>query len=134
MDGNLIYNSIRDTRFRRTETRFTGALRQIDLPIRAIGSEPDFVITNLRPGSRGLSVTVSNIGLGEGRIIGVRCSSFGRSVDSGVGRNLIQDRETVIPVGFALTGGTVTCSVTGADLSGTPETVTANNIFTTIPR
>jgi len=109
--------------------RFTGELRQIELPIRAIDSEPDFTITGITGSPSGLSVEVRNIGLRSGRVTNLSCSSDTRGINVAVGRRLaptdspLRIRASLVP------GRRVTCSISGVDLSGVAEAVTANNRF-----
>lgn len=109
--------------------RFTDQLRQIDLPIRAINNEPDFTITGITGSPSGLSVDLRNIGLRQGRVTTLSCSSDTRGINVAVGRMLAPtDSPLRVRVGL-VPGRRVTCSVSGIDASGRPEAVTANNRF-----
>lgn len=120
-----LYNSANDTRAQNgLIERFTGAVRQIDLPIRAINLEPDFIIERINPAS----VTVRNIGPGPGRVTSLTYSRFGStSIISTTLPSLRSMERSTIPWRF-VTSGRVTFTILGVDAEGRPETVTSNNI------
>jgi len=84
---SLLYDSALDSSVVAKVARFTGELRQIDLFIRAIGTEPDFIIDGITAVPRGITVRIRNVGLGRGTVtnptwrirVGVRgiCWGFG---------------------------------------------------------
>jgi len=124
-----LYNSARDSRVSGLVARFTGDLQQIDLPIRAIGTEPDFIITRIGGSPSGLSVNLSNIGLGRGRVTDVSCSALGRAITRATSIVLNPGATASVPVRFVPRRGRVTCSPSGVDSVERPEAVTANNKF-----
>ncbi|MCD9185467.1 MAG: hypothetical protein LUM44_03485 [Pyrinomonadaceae bacterium] len=134
LGGTQIYTSTRDTDFLGAQIRFTGALRVADFAIRSLRDEADFTITRIAPGLRGLSVTVSNIGGATGTIVNLRCSTFSRFITTSVGRSLAAGSETFVSISFARPAGIVTCSIQGTNSDGMPETVTANNVLSSVPR
>lgn len=123
-----LYNSARDSGVSGLVVRFTGALQQIDLPIRAIDTEPDFIINRITGSPSGLSVNLSNVGLRPGRVTNVTCSTFGRAITRDTSIVLSPGATAPVPVRF-VPAGRVTCSVSGVDSEGRPEAVTANNKF-----
>ena len=124
LNGRAVYHSANDSSVGASVTRFTGELRQIDLPVRSTGNEPDFVIADIVRISDRLSVIVSNIGLQTGKVTNVTCSGTGRVITSSANLELNPGSSVPVTVSY-VPGGTVTCAVTGVDLSGRPETVTA---------
>lgn len=126
----VLYNSAGDSRVGGLVARFTGDLRQFDLAIRPIGNEPDFKITGISGSPSGLGVRVANVGLGQGKVTNVTCSASNRAITSTVNIPVNQGATTSVHVNFApVRGQRVTCSVSGVDSAGRPETVTANNNF-----
>ncbi|NJL23416.1 MAG: hypothetical protein HC895_25550 [Leptolyngbyaceae cyanobacterium SM1_3_5] len=125
-----LYDSARDSRYGGSIARFTGSLREITIPIRAIGTEPDFVITAIERTPGGLRVTIRNIGLGTGRLTNVSCWTSARTISRFASNTLVAGGSITVPVSFVPpVGGTVTCAPSGVDASGNPEAVTANNNF-----
>ena len=127
-----LYNSALDSRVGSLLVRFTGELRQIDLPIRAIGTEPDLIIVALRPvPGRRLDVVVKNVGWGPGRVTNVECSAFGRSITSAASLMLTPGTTGTVRLNF-VPSRDASCTVSGVDSEGRPETVTTNNRFSGI--
>jgi hypothetical protein len=122
-----LYDSVRDSSVGALVNRFTGSSRQIEIPIRAIGCEPDLTILAMSRTSTGLDVRVRNIGLCTGRLTQLDCSAFGRYLVVPVNLALAVGGTRTLRIPF-LAAGTVTCSVRGVDLAGRPEVVTANNV------
>ncbi|WP_148649969.1 hypothetical protein [Nostoc sp. NIES-3756] len=126
---STLYDSARDSSVSGVIRKFNSQLRRIDIPIRAIGTEPDFVITSINPLSTSrIRVVVLNQGVGTGRLTGISCSKIGSFISRPTNITLIRGQSTFIELGFAPTG-TVTCSPFGVDSAGNPEVVTANNKF-----
>lgn len=137
-DGITVYDSQRDLRFfSGSFIRFTGDLRQVDLPIRAISGEPDFSIYSIEVNTRGFVVAISNFGFASGVVSRISCRSTQFSRNGSNRPFVVEPRVTIgrggrttinVPVTAVPTMGSVICSVAGTTLSGMPEMVTANNI------
>ena len=133
--GRQLYNSVSDSRSGieigdSLLMRFTGDARTFVLPVRAIGSEPDFTISSIVRGSRGrIQVRVTNFsGRGRGTVLLVACAISGARTSTTARRALDGGGSTVFSV--ALSPGslsTVTCVVTGTGPDDTPEFNTSNN-------
>lgn len=127
---STLYTSTRDSSVGNRIAVFTGSLRQIDLPIRAIDGEPDFIITairrSIRPGRT--RVFIRNIGSGTGTVTTAVCSKPGSSSEIFPNITLEAGESTFEDIAVAPSlGSVVECAVSGIDSSGRPETVTANN-------
>lgn len=125
----LLYDSARDSSVGGVVKRFNSKLRQIDIPIRPIGNEPDFIVTGISASlTGGLRVMIQNVGLGTGKLTRVTCSTFSRAIERYEDTTLAVGQRVTIPINL-VASGTVTCAPSGVDTAGRPEAVTANNRF-----
>jgi len=127
-----LYDSARDPLFHGKAVRFTGDHRQADFVARTCGSEPDFVIERVLQVPRGVQVMVKNVGEASGRVVRVNVQGFGNVVRADIDRggDVPAGGQVLLPT-VAFSGrGTVRFWVEGVDGSGSPETLTGNNLFT----
>jgi hypothetical protein len=102
--------------------RFTGAARTLDLPVRAIGSEPDFTISSITRGVFGRTlVQVKNLGE-RGTVLSVGCAVAGALSFTTEGRLLNRNGSTIYQVALNPVAFAAVTSVRGV-----PEFNTSNN-------
>ncbi len=123
---NLLYNSNTDSQVGTLVTRFTGSSRLLIRPIRAIGTEPDFIIQSFYNTPSGLTVVIKNQGPGSGKVTRVTASSFGRSMVHYASLTLAPNQTGTVRLSTTFFGS-VACTITGVDAYGRPEVVTAIN-------
>ncbi|MBD2690291.1 FG-GAP repeat domain-containing protein [Anabaena catenula] len=91
------------------------------------GPRPDFMITSIRRGSRGLSVRVSNLG-SSGQVKGLACNTLGRFTSRIENFVLRQGESRTIELALVPVSRQITkCTVTGLGVDRSAEIFVSNN-------